>query len=717
MPERLFSTNQIANLLGVTPGTVGQWIKQGWLPHKTLPQGSLRISQKHLVRFLKDRGVDIEKVMAKAVMGEKASTDEMVIEADMPSGVAIAKSSSDELKQLEAASIGAYNSKGKAEDLESPTPQVSADDADDKNPAPQVSADDAGDADDKNPTPQVSADDAGDADDKNPAGEESVHKPSWVSVAQLRARAELEGKPFDLESVEAEIAQMTSKNTTDSDTPKNDSPVQANEDIEMDHEEIADSVLSQDDEESQQAPEKTPVPVEVTEPQADSSPGEVIEVDDEVEPVSADTQVTEAVEIAEDEIAEVELDKELKEDTHQLTEQVKQLDEKSLEPEKHPEPVSNPVPEPVRHEVADRIDQIGDSVLADAIDTSASAIHLQAGKDGGSITTRVGGVLLQRDSLTKLSGNGQVEKLIAYFTAEAKIDGSGTGTLVAQHAGRQIDLALTALPALGGKRLTIRLLDPARQAPSFDDLGLSPEDSASVRSILTGQAGFTLIAGPDARAVAQLLTAAAGEFQTSGSDVIYIVRKAETRIEGLTVCPIDPKLGFGFSEAVVSAVDSDPDAICIGELCDPATAVSAFEAAQCGTPVLAGINGTSVSQVISLLSEMGIEGWPLSMCLKGIVLCARVKELCPACKTSGSDGFKPAGCSRCGQSGYSGQKMLVSVAKTSLLIERAIRNGASADEIQRSAIASGMTSLKQAADELFDVGKISKAELIRTVGE
>lgn len=70
MPERLFTTYQVADLLGATPGAVVEWIQKGWLPVQRLPDGPLRISEKGLVFFLKQRGVDIEKIMAKVVLRE-----------------------------------------------------------------------------------------------------------------------------------------------------------------------------------------------------------------------------------------------------------------------------------------------------------------------------------------------------------------------------------------------------------------------------------------------------------------------------------------------------------------------------------------------------------------------------------------------------------------------------------------------------------------------
>ncbi len=70
MAERLFTTYQVADLLGATPGAVVEWIQKGWLPIQRLPDGPVRISEKGLVQFLKARGVNIKEVMAKAMEKE-----------------------------------------------------------------------------------------------------------------------------------------------------------------------------------------------------------------------------------------------------------------------------------------------------------------------------------------------------------------------------------------------------------------------------------------------------------------------------------------------------------------------------------------------------------------------------------------------------------------------------------------------------------------------
>ena len=82
MPDRLFTTYQVADLLGATPGAVVEWIQKGWLPVQRLPDGPLRISEKGLVFFLKQRGVNIEKIMAKVVLRESQAAKVTQAERD-----------------------------------------------------------------------------------------------------------------------------------------------------------------------------------------------------------------------------------------------------------------------------------------------------------------------------------------------------------------------------------------------------------------------------------------------------------------------------------------------------------------------------------------------------------------------------------------------------------------------------------------------------------
>ena len=66
MNERLFSTYQIAKLLGTTLGSVAKWIDQGSLSTCRMPDGTTRITESALINFLTEQGIDLGEVLAKA---------------------------------------------------------------------------------------------------------------------------------------------------------------------------------------------------------------------------------------------------------------------------------------------------------------------------------------------------------------------------------------------------------------------------------------------------------------------------------------------------------------------------------------------------------------------------------------------------------------------------------------------------------------------------
>ena len=68
MAERLYTTHQVAELLGAEPSLVVDWMQRGWLPFQRLPDGPVRVSEQGLAAFLKRQGTDLEDLTAKPVV-------------------------------------------------------------------------------------------------------------------------------------------------------------------------------------------------------------------------------------------------------------------------------------------------------------------------------------------------------------------------------------------------------------------------------------------------------------------------------------------------------------------------------------------------------------------------------------------------------------------------------------------------------------------------
>jgi len=73
--ERLFSTDQVAELLGVTTWVVATWMRQGMLKGQQLPQGLVRVSERNLVSFLRDQHIDLTGMMKDIAATEQTATE------------------------------------------------------------------------------------------------------------------------------------------------------------------------------------------------------------------------------------------------------------------------------------------------------------------------------------------------------------------------------------------------------------------------------------------------------------------------------------------------------------------------------------------------------------------------------------------------------------------------------------------------------------------
>ncbi|MBT3198588.1 MAG: Flp pilus assembly complex ATPase component TadA [Phycisphaerales bacterium] len=76
MTERLFSTYQIAKLLGTTLGAVTKWMDDGSLNFCRMPDGAAQITESDLINFLTQQGIDLGQVLVKAGYTEVVTTEQ-----------------------------------------------------------------------------------------------------------------------------------------------------------------------------------------------------------------------------------------------------------------------------------------------------------------------------------------------------------------------------------------------------------------------------------------------------------------------------------------------------------------------------------------------------------------------------------------------------------------------------------------------------------------
>ncbi len=598
MAERLHNTYQVANLLGVTPGTVARWIRNGELQFKRLPDEQVRITEKHLVTFLKKRGIDIEEVMAKAVLREGAESGATVTRGERP---ALMKPT----EQGEPAESGAPTEP----QTPSPTP-----------PEPGTETPD--------PVEELAAEITG----KTPAA------PEGASQSE-------DSQPIEL--TEAPQGEPT-------------------------------------------APAAEPEP---------ATPAGIVSGE------SAKPQTEPA------------------------------------RPEVKFAPTPPPTPAPATAPTAtgggqEAAAQVIEAVLRDAIAHQASYMHLAPGADGLSLQLRIDGVLQDKVNFKTRLPAGLEGALIAHLKSLAAIqtdicDKPQTGKFSIDEQGRRIQLHVATCPVTTGEKLTIRIVDPEIALPKLDELGLTDTDLAQIRRFLARPSGLIVAASANPTSTTATLHAMLGELDRSGRNFTAVTKDAALDIEGVTQSQVDPAAGFTFASAAQAVAAADADVILISELRDPRTATAAVEAALDGRMVLLGAAAPDAPQAVELLRQMGLEPWPLSSALLGVVAQASARTLCEQCKRQATPPaelteqlgipadkltgptFEPVGCPRCADTGYVGRVQIFSVMFMAPEVSAAIRSGASASEIATGARQGGIKTLLEAALEKVNQGVTSLGEIAR----
>ncbi|EXJ49763.1 type II/IV secretion system family protein [Vibrio parahaemolyticus VPTS-2010_2] len=168
----------------------------------------------------------------------------------------------------------------------------------------------------------------------------------------------------------------------------------------------------------------------------------------------------------------------------------------------------------------------------------------------------------------------------------------------------------------------------------------------------------------------------------------------------------------------------------VGEIRDLDTAEIAIKASQTGHLVLSTLHTNSAAETIIRLSNMGVESFNLASSLSLIIAQRLARKLCPYCKqpqehtvqlqhlgiqtTDKIFRANPDGCNECTH-GYSGRTGIYEVMRFDESLSEALIKGASVHELEKLAIANGMSTLQMSGIEKLKQGITSFSELQRVL--
>jgi type IV pilus assembly protein PilB len=358
------------------------------------------------------------------------------------------------------------------------------------------------------------------------------------------------------------------------------------------------------------------------------------------------------------------------------------------------------------------------SLIFQAAEDGASDMHFEPQNDGIVVRFRIDGVMheIQRIPKRMVAGVTTRLKVLAKLDiAERRKPQDGRISLNARTAGRMLDIRVATLPTVDGEKVTMRLLDKSKKAPTLEELGLPEEMRQQLSETIRRPTGALLVTGPTGSGKSTSLYAAMSEINRPEINIVTIEDPVEYRLPGINQMQINVKAGFTFASALRSILRSDPDVVMVGEIRDAETAKISIEAALTGHLVLSTMHTNDAPGAITRLNEMGVEPFLTGSAVTAVLAQRLARKLCAHCcemynpssdellrnrvspeVMAASDGmafYRKKGCPRCGQTGYKGrigiyQLLVMTEEIESLAVKRATR-----EDLEAKATEQGMRSL------------------------
>jgi len=377
-------------------------------------------------------------------------------------------------------------------------------------------------------------------------------------------------------------------------------------------------------------------------------------------------------------------------------------------------------------------------ILMNAIRSRTSDIHIEPSETLLRVRYRTDGVLqpvLKLPVKMKNALTSRIKIMSHLDISERRLPQDGRIKLKFGD-DREIDFRVSTLPTLFGEKIVMRLLDKSNLQLDLSKLGFDEKALLDFYEAIESPYGMLLVTGPTGSGKTTTLYSALSHLNKPGINIMTAEDPVEYNFFGINQVQIKDDIGLNFGVALRSFLRQDPDVIMVGEIRDFETAEIAVKAALTGHFVLSTLHTNDAPSTVTRLINMGIE--PLLVSTSVILILAQrlARKVCQNCKeeqkvsetTLLKVGFNPdiikdvkcyigAGCPDCNQTGYKGRVALYEVMPVKEELKELILQGASASDIKKLAIKTGMLTLRQSGIKKIMDGITTIEEVLRVTFE
>ncbi|MBA3685695.1 MAG: type II/IV secretion system protein [Planctomycetes bacterium] len=352
-------------------------------------------------------------------------------------------------------------------------------------------------------------------------------------------------------------------------------------------------------------------------------------------------------------------------------------------------------------------------IIANALNSRASDIHIEPMSDHLRIRYRIDGVCFTMDPAPKRLQGPVIQRL--KIMADMRIEEKRMpqdGRIKVKIGDKKIDLRVSCLPAIHGESVVMRILDSENLKKSLDDAGFDPSDLKIYNGLIKRPNGIILVTGPTGSGKTTTLYATLNALNTVDRKIITAEDPIEYNLAGINQCQINSKIGLDFPRILRSMLRQAPNVILVGEIRDGATANIAIQAALTGHLVFSTLHTNDAPSAITRLIDMGVAPFLVATSIQAIVAQRLVRTNCPHClepfepdprqielldlkpeQLAGRRWMHGKGCDQCKGSGYRSRRGIFEMMVMTRQIRDLAFNRAPASEVRRAAIANGMCTL------------------------
>jgi type II secretory ATPase GspE/PulE/Tfp pilus assembly ATPase PilB-like protein len=289
---------------------------------------------------------------------------------------------------------------------------------------------------------------------------------------------------------------------------------------------------------------------------------------------------------------------------------------------------------------------------------------------------------------------------------------------------KEIELRVATIPTAGyNEDIVMRILAASEPLP-LDKMGFSDRNLKALREISEKPYGIILCVGPTGSGKTTTLHSVLGNINTPDIKIWTAEDPVEITQYGLRQVQVQPKIGFTFANAMRAFLRADPDVIMVGEMRDKETADTGIEASLTGHLVLSTLHTNSAVETVTRLLDMGCDPFSFADAMLGVLAQRLARRICKDCKEQyvgtpeeyeelrqgyGAEywdtlGIKQdntfrlsrgKGCEVCNRSGFKGRVAIHELLLGSDQMKRMVQQKARTEDMLKTALAEGMTTLVQ----------------------